>query len=245
MLLRVAHAVRIEPRDIVVCCRKGIMSTEGFWQSFLDAPPMAGPPYTTGFPVQVAKDKFLLLPIRQLPGDGDRAVASLILNQASFAVLDGIAAAMAACARAFRLEVIVGLPTLGLTVAPLVARHLGFANYVALGYSRKFWYDDTLSVSVSSITSPDQTKRLFLDPNLKPRLQGRRALLIDDVVARGTTLSAAQRLLAALPIDIAGAVVAMAQTDTWRSALSDLQLKAVFESPLLERRGDGWWPAKA
>jgi adenine/guanine phosphoribosyltransferase-like PRPP-binding protein len=221
------------------------MSTEGFWQSFSAAPPIAGPPYTTGFPVQVAKDKFLLLPIRQLPGGRDRAVASLILNQASFAVLDGIAEAMAACARAFRPEVIVGLPTLGLTVAPLVARHLGFTNYVALGYSRKFWYEDALSVSVSSITSPDQAKRLFLDPNLKPRLERRRALLIDDVVARGTTLSAAHRLLAALPVEIAGAVVAMAQTETWRSAIPNFDLKAVFESPLLERRGDGWWPVDA
>jgi adenine/guanine phosphoribosyltransferase-like PRPP-binding protein len=221
------------------------MSTEGFWQSFSAAPPIAGPPYTTGFPVQVAKDKFLLLPIRQLPGGSDRAVASLILNQASFAVLDGIAEAMAACARAFRPEVIVGLPTLGLTVAPLVARHLGFTNYVALGYSRKFWYEDALSVSVSSITSPDQAKRLFLDPNLKPRLERRRALLIDDVVARGTTLSAAHRLLAALPVEIAGAVVAMAQTETWRSAIPNFDLKAVFESPLLERRGDGWWPVDA
>jgi adenine/guanine phosphoribosyltransferase-like PRPP-binding protein len=220
------------------------MSTEGFWQSFLDAP-IAGPPYTAGFPVQVAKDKFLLLPIRQLPNGRDRAVASLILNQASFAVLDGIAEAMAACARAFRPEVIVGLPTLGLAVAPPVARHLGFTNYVALGYSRKFWYEDALSVPVSSITSPDQTKRLFLDPNLKPRLEGRRVLLIDDVVARGTTLSAAYRLLTTLPVEIAGAVVAMAQTETWRSAIPNLDLKAVFESPLLERRGDGWWPANA
>jgi adenine/guanine phosphoribosyltransferase-like PRPP-binding protein len=216
------------------------MSTEGFWQSFLDAP-LAGPPYTTGFPVQVAKDKFLLLPIRELPGGRDRAVVSLILNQASFAVLDGIAEAMAACARAF----LVGLPTLGLTVAPLLARHLGFTNYVALGYSRKFWYEDALSVPVSSITSPDQTKRLFLDPNLKPRLEGRRVLLIDDVVARGTTLSAAYRLLATLPVEIAGAVVAMAQTETWRSAIPNLDLRAVFASPLLERRGDGWWPAHA
>jgi len=220
------------------------MSTEGFWQSFSDTPAVEGPPYTSGVPVQVAQDRFLLLPIRELPGGSDRAVASLILNQASFAVLDGIAEAMAGCARTFRPDVIVGLPTLGLTVAPLVARHLGFTNYVALGYSRKFWYDDALSVSVSSITSPDQKKQLFLDPNLKVRLQGRRALLIDDVVARGTTFAAAQRLLADLSVDLVGAVVAMAQTNAWRSALPNLELKAVFTSPLLERRDDGWWPAE-
>ena len=219
------------------------MSTEGFWQSFSEASTGEGAPYTTGFTVQVAENQFLTLPIRELPGGRDQAVASLILNQASFAVLEGISEAMAVLARSFRPDVIVGLPTLGLTVAPLVARHLGFTNYVALGYSRKFWYDDALSVPVSSITSPDQKKLLFLDPNLKPRLQDRRVLLIDDVVGRGTTLSAARRLLAELPVELAGGVVAMAQTDAWQRALPDLDLKAVFTSPLLERRNGGWWPA--
>lgn len=219
----------------------GAMSTEGFWQSFSSVPEVAGPPYTTRYPVQVASDTFLSLPIRQLP-DKDRAVASLILNQASFAVLDGVSQAVAECARTFRPEVIVGLPTLGLTVAPLVARHLGLSNYVALGYSQKFWYDDALSISVSSITTPTQNKRLFLDPNLRPRLQGRRALLVDDVVARGTTMSAALRLLALVAVVPVGGVVAMAQTDAWRSVLHDLPLQAVFSTPLLGHRDRGWWP---
>ena len=73
---------------------------------------------------------------------------------------------------------------------------------------------------------------MFLDRNLKPRLQGRRVLLIDDVVGRGTTLSAAQRLFAELPVELAGAVVAMAQTNAWQNALPDLELKAVFTSSL-------------
>jgi adenine/guanine phosphoribosyltransferase-like PRPP-binding protein len=218
------------------------MSTEGFWQTFSDAPEVDGPPYTTRYSVQVAKHKFLSLPIRELPGGQNRAVASLLLNQASFEVLDGIGAAMAECARLLQPEVIVGLPTLGLAIAPLVARHLGFSNYVAFGYSRKFWYDDALSVEVSSITSPTQNKRLFLDPNLKARLHGRRVLLVDDVVARGTTMSAAQRLLGAVAADPVGAVVAMVQTNAWWKANPSLELKAVFASPLFERRSDGWWP---
>src|SRR5579872_6754941 len=38
----------------------------------------------------VPDGRHLLLPIRVLPGDGARAVASLITNQASFRVLDAI-----------------------------------------------------------------------------------------------------------------------------------------------------------
>jgi adenine/guanine phosphoribosyltransferase-like PRPP-binding protein len=219
-------------------------STEGFWQSFSHAPEIDSPPYTTRYAAQVARDKFLSLPIRQLPGGQDRAVASLILNQASFEVLDGISEAMAERARSLRPDVVVGLPTLGLAVAPLVARHLGFSNYVALGYSQKFWYSDELSIAVSSITSPVAGKRLYLDPNLTARLQGRRVLLVDDVVARGTTMSAAQRLLGVLSVDVVGGLVAMAQTNVWRKALQNLELKTVFATPLFERRGDGWWPTE-
>jgi adenine/guanine phosphoribosyltransferase-like PRPP-binding protein len=220
-------------------------STEGFWQSFTATPETNGPPYSTQYAVKVSDNKFLSLPIRVLPGGQDRAVASLILTQASFEVAEGVSEAMAELAERLRPDVIIGLPTLGLAVAPLVARRLGFSNYVALGYSRKFWYRDDLSVSVSSITTPDQDKRIYLDPNVIPRLHGRRAVLVDDVVSRGTTMAAAQRLLAAVPVDLVGAVVAMAQTDAWWASPQSLALKAVFKSPLLERRRDGWWPIGA
>ena len=120
----------------------------------------------------MADNKFLSLPIRTLP-DGQHAVASLIINQASFAVLEGLSEAMAELARAFNAQVVIGLPQRSaFALAPLVAKHLGFSNFIALGYSRKFWYREELSVPLSSITTPDQDKRLYLDPDLIPRLRG-------------------------------------------------------------------------
>ena len=41
------------------------------------------------------------------------------------------------------------------------------AGILVLGYSRKFWYDEELSAPVSSITSPGQVKRVYLDPRMK------------------------------------------------------------------------------
>ncbi len=51
------------------------------------------------FAAELADGRQLMLPIRVLPGGRDRAVASLILNQAAFEVLDALADTLAAAAR--------------------------------------------------------------------------------------------------------------------------------------------------
>jgi adenine/guanine phosphoribosyltransferase-like PRPP-binding protein len=136
----------------------------------------------------------LVLPLRRLP-DGNRAVASLIANQASNIVVAALADHMATHARALDAQIIVGLPTLGLAFASLVAERLGQSRYVPLGYSRKFWYDDALSEPVTSITSPEAGEQLRLDPNLLPLIEGRRVALVDDAISTGATAVASVRLL--------------------------------------------------
>src|SRR6201996_8293205 len=101
--------------------------TTFYWQDLTrDVPARfsATPPYRYGYPVTLPCGRILVLPLRQLP-DGDRAVASLIANQASNAVVSVLADHMAAQARALEAEVVVGLPTLGLAFASLVAERLG------------------------------------------------------------------------------------------------------------------------
>lgn len=133
--------------------------------------------------------RVLVLPLRRLP-EGGRAVASLIANQASFEVVAALADHMTDLTRATGAEVVIGMPTLGLTFAPLVAERLGHARYVPLGYSRKFWYDDALSAPIFSITSPGGEKRLYLDPNAVPLLEGRRVCMVDDAVSTGSSVLA-------------------------------------------------------
>ena len=128
--------------------------TTGHWQSLSQEIPArfsATPPYRFGYPVRLPCGRFLVLPLRRLP-DGNRAVASLIANQASNAVIAALADQMAAQARTLDVDLVVGLPTLGLAFASLVAERLGQSRYVPLGYSRKFWYEDALSEPVTSIT---------------------------------------------------------------------------------------------
>jgi adenine/guanine phosphoribosyltransferase-like PRPP-binding protein len=178
--------------------------------------------------------------------DGDRAVASLIANQASNAVVAVLADHMAVEARALDAEVVVGLPTLGLAFASLVAERLGQPRYVPLGYSRKFWYDDALSEPVSSITSPEAGKLLRLDPNLTSLLEGRRAVLVDDAISTGATAVAAVRLLQKIGVEVAGMVVAMKQTNRWEATVAALPMpiaiRAVYGCPLFQRDEAGWMP---
>lgn len=210
---------------------------EGFWQGFADGP-VKGPPFTDRYAVKLEAARWLVLPIRPLP-DGHTAVASLIANQASFPVLDVLTDRMASLAAEARPDVVVGLPTLGLAFAPGVARGLGHENFVPLGYSRKFWYRDDMSVPIRSITSPGEGKRLYIDPLILPRLANRRVVIIDDVASTGESLGAVAALLGTLSVTIAGCVVAMRQG----AGELPLPVRSVFQSPRFTRRPDGWWPS--
>jgi adenine/guanine phosphoribosyltransferase-like PRPP-binding protein len=209
---------------------------DGFWQSF-SREHLPGPPYADRYAAEISPGQFLVLPIRPLP-EPDSAVASFIANQASFAVIDELTDHMVRLAESLAPSVIVGMPTLGLAFAPGVARGLGHSNFVALGYSRKFWYRDDHSVAIRSITTPGDGKRLYVDPLILPRLAGRRAVIIDDVASTGASLRAVTRLLGAFDVEIAGSVVAMRQ-----GAGDDaLAVRSVFQTPRFAWRDDGWWP---
>lgn len=222
-----------------------MMEPHEFWQE-LHAPgsfPTEGT--KVGFyPVTLDDGRQLRLPIRPL-SDGAHALASLIINQASFEVLGVLADDLAAKLKVFEPDVVVGLPTLGLTLASEVARRLGHSRYVPLGTSRKFWYLDALSVPMSSITT-QQEKRLYVDPRMLPLLQGRRVALIDDVISSGTSIIAGLSLLGASGIEPVVVGAAMLQSERWREALEKLdqkwppRVRTAFSTPLLRKEREGW-----
>ncbi len=181
---------------------------------------------------------------------GQTAVAGLIANQASFAVLDAIAAAVAELAIPYRADIVVGLPTLGHTVGAAVARALGHTNWVAPSTTRKRWYDDALSAPLGSITAPavgaNATRRMWLDPRLLPRLAGRRVLLVDDVISTGSSALAGLALLRAAGVAPVALAVAMIQGELWRAAWpGDVPVVAALRTPRFRRSGDGWVPIEA
>ncbi|OOG70286.1 Orotate phosphoribosyltransferase [Ensifer sp. M14] len=225
------------------------MQPHEFWQDVFPSKSFdTGSGYRDFFPAKLEDGRQILLPIRQL-ADGKHALASLIINQASFAVEEALATELANKLAPLQPDVIAGLPTLGLTLAAAVARKLGHARYVPLGTSRKFWYVDDLSVPLSSITTPDQKKRLYVDPRMLPLLKDKRVVLVDDVLSSGSSIVAGLTLMETCGVDPIAIGAAMLQTERWRQPLADLapywpeRVAGVFRTPLLARGEDGAWRA--
>lgn len=218
------------------------------WQELLPPDGPTGAVSDGTFVANLPDERRLLLPIRRLPNRANHGLASLIVNQASLAVENALCDALAKKLEPVRPDLIVAVPSLGLLAGRGVARALGHDRYVPLGVSRKFWYDDDLSVDLSSITSPDKTKRLYIDPRMVPLIAGKRLAVVDDVVSSGTSMLAALDLLTGLDADIAAIGVLMRQTHAWRGRLQNRypglpdKVVGVFDTPLLQYAAGRWSP---
>jgi adenine/guanine phosphoribosyltransferase-like PRPP-binding protein len=202
-------------------------------------------PYTAFYPVPLGDGSQLNLPIEPLPNT-DEAIVLLMSNQTPFAVEDKLTSLLCKIAARFEPEVIVGVPTMGLDYARAVARAIGFPSYVAFGNSRKFWYDDALSVPISSITSPGAKKRLYIDPSLVSRVRGKRALIVDDVVATGGSASAAIGLLNIAGANVVGVAAPFVEGESWKAVLSAFspdwtdRVRTIAPIPRLKKTPGGW-----
>jgi adenine/guanine phosphoribosyltransferase-like PRPP-binding protein len=203
--------------------------------------------YRDYYPVALCNGAQLKLPLQPLP-DGQRAIALLMSNQTSFEVEQQLGSLLSKVAAESSPEVIAGIPTLGLDYARIVARDLGFGEYVALGNSRKFWYSDALSVPVRSITSPGANKSLYLDPMLVERVRGKRTLIVDDVINTGGSAAAAIELLQRAGAHLIGLCVVLIEGEAWRDALVAFapdwpsRVRGLGRIPMFRSTPDGWVP---
>ena len=95
-------------------------------------------------------------------------------------------------------------------------------------------------------TRLERLRRGGLDPRLLPRLQGRRVLLVDDVISTGSSAHAGLALLGKAGVRPVGLCVAMAQGDRWRVEWPrDVPVAAAFATPLFRRVDGGWMPDEA
>jgi hypothetical protein len=107
--------------------------TTNYWQEILQASDISAasksPPYQHGYPAVLPDSRILVLPIRQIASNPNEAVASLILNQAAINVGVELGGMLADIMKEYEPEVVIGLPTLGLSVASTVAQRLGHSKF--------------------------------------------------------------------------------------------------------------------
>jgi adenine/guanine phosphoribosyltransferase-like PRPP-binding protein len=98
------------------------------------------------------------------------------------------------------------------------------------------------------MTTAQAGRNLYVDPNLVPRLKGRRAVIVDDTISTGATALAAIQLTRLAGGEVAGLAFAMSQGDLWRDALAALAPQGpamasfVFHSPHFVLVEGGWAP---
>lgn len=103
--------------------------TTNYWQEILSSDQSSLPPWKYGVPARLPDARILMLPVRPLNNETNDAVASLLVNQAAIDVVAELGSFLADVVRPFSPEVIIGLPTLGLSLAPVVAQKLGLSKY--------------------------------------------------------------------------------------------------------------------
>ncbi|MFD1910961.1 phosphoribosyltransferase family protein [Halodurantibacterium flavum] len=170
-------------------------------------------PYT--WSVDVAGER-IALPVFE--AGEDRAIALLMVIDRGLHFVERTGRALAEAFRPLAPEIVVGSATLGIPVAMEVSRALGLDQYVILQKSPKFHLSDALVEEVQSLTSRGR-QRLLLDRQAIERLQGRRVVVVDDVIATGSSMAAAMRLVRRAGGDIRGIGSILTEGGLWRAAL--------------------------
>lgn len=117
-------------------------------------------------------------------------------------------------------DVVVGAATLGIPVAIEVTRALGLDDYVILQKSPKIHLGDALVQSITSITSKGE-QRLMLDRRAVPLLKGKRVVVVDDVVASGSSIKGSADLVRKAGGDVVGIGVILTEARDWLETLGE------------------------
>ncbi len=100
----------------------------------------------------------------------------------------------------------------GIPLAHEMARQAGNARYILARKAPKLYMRDMFDVSVRSITTARE-QRLYLDGADAQRMQGKRILLVDDVISTGESLAALEVLAEKAGGIICGRMAILAEGD--------------------------------
>lgn len=108
-------------------------------------------------------------------------------------------------------DIIITAEAKGIPLAYEMARQLN-KRYIVARKSIKLYMSDPLSVVVKSITTAN-TQTLYLDKNEADSLNGKRVLIVDDVISTGESLNALTKLIHKAGGIIVGEAAVLAEGD--------------------------------
>lgn len=172
----------------------------------------------------------------------DFAIALMMVIDMGVDFLSHVGRELAARLEVLKPDVIVGAATLGIPIAIEVTRQLGLNDYVVLQKSPKIHLADALVEAITSITSKGEQK-LLLDRRAVPLLQGKRAVVVDDVIASGSSIKGALSLARKAGAEVVGVGAVLTEAYDWRETLKDDAglIAALAHIPQFEPAGTGAW----
>lgn len=108
-------------------------------------------------------------------------------------------------------DVIVTAESKGIPLAYEMAR-IGCRNYVVARKGIKAYMEDPIHVEVKSITTAN-VQKLFLSKADRDNLEGKRILIVDDVISTGESLAAIEELLRSIGGTVVGKACVLAEGD--------------------------------
>ena len=116
----------------------------------------------------------------------------------------------------------------GIPLAHEMARQHGDAKYILARKAPKLYMRDVFEVNVNSITTAKE-QHLYLDGNDAKLMQGKRILIVDDVISTGESLAALEALVEKAGGEICGRMAILAEGDAQqREELTYLEKLPLF-----------------
>ena len=123
-----------------------------------------------------------------------------------------VACARDLLARAPEYDYIITAEAKGIPLAHEMARQAGNERYILARKATKLYMRDVFDVSVRSITT-DREQHLYLDGSDAERIQGKKILIVDDVISTGESLKALEALVEKAGGEICGRMAILAEGD--------------------------------
>ena len=114
--------------------------------------------------------------------------------------------------RAPEYDYIITAEAKGIPLAHEMARQAGDSKYILARKGPKLYMRDIFSVTVNSITTAKEQK-LYLDGTDAALMQGKRILIVDDVISTGESLKALEALVEKAGGNIVGRMAILAEGD--------------------------------